>query len=100
MKSFRYSGTLGIVYHYDSWLEQRHRERTYPFINASQYLVAKAFLGVPVTVSLGSNVKVLAETRLLTRTGVTAGCRIIMARARMMCLPVDSVVGQTVLASC
>ena len=35
---FHIPGTLGIVYHYDSWLEQRHRERTYPFINASQYL--------------------------------------------------------------
>ena len=35
---FHIPGTLGIVYHYETWLSQRHKERTYPFLNASQYL--------------------------------------------------------------
>ena len=35
---FNIPGTLGIVYHYETWLSQRHKERTYPFLNASQYL--------------------------------------------------------------
>ena len=35
---FHIPGTLGIVYHYETWLGQRHKERTYPFLNALQYL--------------------------------------------------------------
>ena len=34
---FHIPGTLGIVYHYETWLSQRHKERTYPFLNASQF---------------------------------------------------------------
>ena len=56
-------------------------------INAAQYDVAKAFLNVPVNVSIGSRVAVLIETRLLSRTGTTAAVRIVMARARLFLLP-------------
>lgn len=31
-------GTLGLVYNYDTWREQRTRERSYPFIPAARYV--------------------------------------------------------------
>ena len=56
-------------------------------LNAAQYTVAKGFLGVPRHVSMGSRAAVLAETRLLTRTGTALVVRVVMARARVVCLP-------------
>ena len=35
---FHIPGTLGIIYHYDTWLKHKNKERTYPFLNAIQYL--------------------------------------------------------------
>ena len=56
-------------------------------LNSAQYLAAKAFLGLPANVSVGSRVAVLSETRLLTRAGTEAAMRVVMARARLACLP-------------
>ena len=56
-------------------------------LNEAQYIVAKTFLGCPKTAHLGSHVAVLAETRLLTRAGTWLAKNIIMARARLACLP-------------
>lgn len=35
---FEIPGTLGIVYHYKTWLEERARPRTYPYLNVSEFL--------------------------------------------------------------
>jgi (E)-4-hydroxy-3-methylbut-2-enyl-diphosphate synthase len=35
---FEIPGTLGQVLNHKTWLTQKHRERTYPFINAKDYL--------------------------------------------------------------
>ena len=35
---FQIPGTLGIVYQYETWLNHKNEERTYPFIDAKQYL--------------------------------------------------------------
>jgi len=35
---FHIPGTLGIIYHYDTWLKHKNKERTYPFLSAIQYL--------------------------------------------------------------
>ena len=32
-------GTLGIIYNHKTWLQQKHKERVYPFIQASDYLM-------------------------------------------------------------
>ena len=68
-------------------------------LNAAQYLVAKAFLGLPVNCSIGSRAAVLSETRLLTRAGTEAALRVCMARARLACLPVAHPVYQVVWGS-
>ena len=56
-------------------------------LNMTQIDVAKGFLGLPERQQCGSRVAVLAETRLLTRTGTAAAVRVVMARARLACLP-------------
>ncbi len=35
---FEIPGTLGIIYTYKTWLTQKQKERTYPFVKASEYL--------------------------------------------------------------
>ena len=35
---FNIPGTLGIVYHYDTWLKYQNEDRVYPFITHKQYL--------------------------------------------------------------
>ena len=55
-------------------------------LNRAQLDVAKTFLGLPCEVE-GNRVAILAETRLLTRTGTTAAVKVTMARARLACLP-------------
>ena len=35
---FDIPGTLGIIYNHKTWLQQKHKERVYPFIQASDYL--------------------------------------------------------------
>ena len=35
---FEIPGTLGIIYNHNTWLQQKHKERVYPFIQASDYL--------------------------------------------------------------
>ena len=57
-------------------------------INQAQYVVAKAFLGIPASASVGSRAAVFAETRLLIRAGTMIAQRIAMARARISLLPV------------
>ena len=37
---------------------------------------------------MGSRVAILSETRLMTRTGTAAAVKVVMARARLACLPV------------
>lgn len=56
-------------------------------LNDAQYLVAKAFLCCPHTAHLGSQVAALAEKRLLTRASAWLAKSIVMARARLACLP-------------
>ena len=51
-------------------------------VNAAQYVVAKALLGIPAAASVGSRAAVLAETRLLIRAGTMVAQRIAMTRAR------------------
>ena len=51
-------------------------------LKCAQYTVAKGFIGAAAGVSMGSHAAVLAETRLLMRTGTAAAVRVIMARAR------------------
>ena len=63
-------------------------ERAAEQINQAQYVVAKAFLGIPASASVGSRAAVLAETRLLIRAGTMIAQRIAMARARISLLPV------------
>ena len=36
---FEIPGTLGIIYNHNTWLQQKHKERVYPFIQASDYLM-------------------------------------------------------------
>ena len=36
---FDIPGTLGIIYNHKTWLQQKHKERVYPFIQASDYLM-------------------------------------------------------------
>ena len=36
---FDIPGTLGIIYNHNTWLQQKHKERVYPFIQASDYLM-------------------------------------------------------------
>jgi len=36
--NFNIPGTLGIVYHYDTWLKHQNEDRVYPFITHKQYL--------------------------------------------------------------
>lgn len=35
---FEIPGTLGLIYNHGTWLEQRSKDRTYPFIRAEQYI--------------------------------------------------------------
>ncbi|HEY9044947.1 MAG TPA: (E)-4-hydroxy-3-methylbut-2-enyl-diphosphate synthase [Ohtaekwangia sp.] len=35
---FEIPGTLGLIYHHATWLTQRSKDRTYPFIRAEQYI--------------------------------------------------------------
>jgi len=35
---FNIPGTLGVVYHYDTWLKHQNEERVYPFLTHKQYL--------------------------------------------------------------
>jgi hypothetical protein len=56
-------------------------------LNAAQIDVARNFLGLPLGTHVGSRVAMLAETRLLTRSGTTAAVKVVMARARLACLP-------------
>lgn len=35
---FEIPGTLGLIFSYDTWLTQRHRERAYPLMEAHQFL--------------------------------------------------------------
>lgn len=35
---FEIPGTLGLIYNYNTWLSQKNKERTYPFIKVSDYL--------------------------------------------------------------
>lgn len=35
---FEIPGTLGLVLHYNSWLTQKNKPRTYPFLNKQEYL--------------------------------------------------------------
>jgi len=61
-------------------------------LNRAQYEAAKCMLGFPVGFSLsdGGMVRVLAETRFLTRVASRLAQRIVLARARIMCLPIDN----------
>lgn len=36
--NFHIPGTLGVVYHYDTWLKHKNEERTYPFLTTKQYM--------------------------------------------------------------
>lgn len=36
--AFDIPGTLGLIYNHDTWLTQKHRDQTYPFIRADKYL--------------------------------------------------------------
>ena len=36
---FEIPGTLAIIYNHNTWLQQKHKERVYPFIQASDYLM-------------------------------------------------------------
>ena len=56
-------------------------------LDETQVEIARNFLGLPSSERVGSRVAVLSETRLLTRTGTAAAIRIVMARARLVCLP-------------
>ena len=38
---FEIPGTLGILYNYNTWLAQKHKERVYPLIQAAEFLKAK-----------------------------------------------------------
>lgn len=38
---FEIPGTLGLVYNLRTWRNQRHRDRTYPFLNSKEYLAEK-----------------------------------------------------------
>lgn len=35
---FEIPGSLGIIYHYDIWRQNQHKDRVYPFLSVSQYL--------------------------------------------------------------
>lgn len=35
---FEIPGTLGLIYDHQTWLEQKHRDRSYPLLKAAQYL--------------------------------------------------------------
>ena len=35
---FNIPGTLGVVYHYDTWLKHQNEDRVYPFLTHKQYL--------------------------------------------------------------
>jgi len=35
---FEIPGTLGLIYNQATWLSQKHKDRTYPFVNAADYL--------------------------------------------------------------
>lgn len=35
---FEIPGTLGIIYHYETWLNHKNKDGVYPFLNAKQYL--------------------------------------------------------------
>jgi hypothetical protein len=58
-------------------------------IDAAQVEVARIFLGLPLGSRVGRSVALLAETRLLTRSGTAAAVKVVMARARLACLPLD-----------
>lgn len=36
---FEIPGTLGIIYNYTTWLQQKNQPRSYPFINPNEYLL-------------------------------------------------------------
>ena len=55
-------------------------------LSMTQIDKVKGFRGLPERQQCGSRVAVLAETRLLTRTGTVAAVRVVMARARLACL--------------
>jgi (E)-4-hydroxy-3-methylbut-2-enyl-diphosphate synthase len=44
---FEIPGTLGLVFNHKTWLTQRHRDRSYPFVRAEHYLA-----GVELSASL------------------------------------------------
>lgn len=35
---FEIPGTLGLIYHHATWLSQKHKDRSYPFLRAMQYM--------------------------------------------------------------
>ena len=51
--------------------------------------MAKSFLGCSKSTHVGSMVAVLSEARILTRAGTTVAKHVVMARARLACLPKD-----------
>ena len=72
-------------------------------LNKVQVEVARAFLGLPqghLVPLVGRWVKILAETRLLTRTGTSAAVRVVMARARLACLPPEHPASAAARAAC
>ncbi len=40
---FNIPGTLGVVYHYDTWLKHQNEDRVYPFLTHKQYLEKDTF---------------------------------------------------------
>jgi hypothetical protein len=60
-------------------------------LNDAHYRAAKSLLGLRgVSLGDGGHVRALHESRFLTRLGSRVAQRIIMARARLLCLPDDS----------
>lgn len=42
---FEIPGTLGIVYNYETWRSEKHKDRIYPFMNAEQFLDGRQLSG-------------------------------------------------------
>ena len=40
---FDIPGTLGVIYHYDTWLKHKDKERVYPFLTSKNYLEGGVF---------------------------------------------------------
>ena len=70
-------------------------------LNDAQYRAAKCLLGMSPGLSLGAkgHVRVLCETRFFTRLSSKVALRIILARARLLALPVCNPVGEIVKAA-